>query len=320
MKKFIIVAICMAMVFSGGTAFGKSYNGKKVLFIDSYHEGYAWSDGITRGVKAALEGTGVNLKVIRLDTKRNASVDFKKEAALKAKAEIEAFKPDVVIAADDNASKFLVMPYYKNADLPFVFCGVNWDATVYGYPYSNVTGMVEVTPIPQIIDQLKPYAKGTRLGFIAPDILTAKKEVENYKKVFGYDVASYFATDMEDWKRGFVELQGKVDMMIIASDGGLYDDKAKELRAFVQANTKVPTGAAYDFMAPLALISYGKVAEEQGTWSAQTALRILDGASAGSIPIVKNKEGTLIINAKIASALGVSIPYELIASADKVLE
>ena len=47
----------------------------------------------------------------------------------KAKAEIDAFKPDVVIAADDNASKYLIEPYFKDAALPFVFCGVNWDAS-----------------------------------------------------------------------------------------------------------------------------------------------------------------------------------------------
>lgn len=320
MKKFIITAICMTMVFSTGLAFGKKYNGKKVLFIDSYHEGYAWSDGITRGVQSTLEGTGVNLKVIRMDTKRNTSDDFKKAAALKAKAEIEAFKPDVVIAADDNASKFLIEPYFKNAKLPFVFCGVNWDAAVYGYPYSNTTGMVEVTPIPQIIDQLKPYARGSRMGMIAPDLLTAKKEAANYQSVFGYDVTTYYAKDLEDWKKGFLELQNQVDMIIVASDGGLYDDKSDELRAFVEAHTKIPTGAAYDFMAPLALISYGKVAEEQGAWSAQSALKILDGTPPSGIPIVKNKEGTLIINAKIAKALRVSIPYELIASADQVIE
>ena len=320
MKKFIITAICMTMVISTGLAFGKKYNGKKVLFIDSYHEGYAWSDGITRGVQTILRGTGVDLKVIRMDTKRNTSDDFKKAAALKAKAEIEAFKPDVVIAADDNASKFLIEPYFKNAELPFVFCGVNWDATVYGYPYSNTTGMVEVTPIPQIIDQLKPYARGSRLGFIAPDLLTAKKEAANYKSVFDYDVTTYYAKDLEDWKKGFLELQNQVDMIIVASDGGLYDDKADELRAFVEANTRIPTGAAYDFMAPLTLIAYGKVAEEQGAWSAQSALKILDGTPPSGIPIVKNKEGTLIINAKIAKSLRVSIPYELIESADQVIE
>jgi hypothetical protein len=81
-----------------------------------------------------LKESGIELKVFRMDTKRNADEAFKKDAALKAKAEIEAFKPDVVIASDDNASKFLIEPYYKNASLPFVFCGVNWDEKCTGFP------------------------------------------------------------------------------------------------------------------------------------------------------------------------------------------
>ena len=128
--------------------------------------------------------------------------------------------------------------------------------------------MEEVTPILQIIEQLQDHAKGTRIGFIGPDVLTARKEAENYKKVFQYEIDGYFAKDFEDWKKGFIELQGKVDMLIIDTDGGLYQDKAQELKSFTEANTKIPTGSAYDFMAPYALISYGKVAEEQGGWSA----------------------------------------------------
>jgi hypothetical protein len=63
-------------------------------------------------------------------------------------------------------------------------------------------------------------------------------------------------------------MQGKVDMLIIHSDGGLYDDQRSEIEAFVRANTRIPTGSAHAFMAPLVLICYGKVAEEQGAWSA----------------------------------------------------
>jgi hypothetical protein len=32
------------------------------------------------------------------------------------------------------------VPFFKNASLPFVFCGINWDSTEYGLPCENVTG------------------------------------------------------------------------------------------------------------------------------------------------------------------------------------
>lgn len=298
----------------------KSYDGKKILYIDSYHEGYAWSDGITRGVQNALKNTSASLKIIRMDTKRNAGEAFKNEAALKAKAVIDAYQPDVVIASDDNASKYLIASYYKGASLPFVFCGVNWDASGYGFPASNVTGMLEVTPIPQLIDQLRPLAKGDRIGFLAPDILTAQKEADNYKTVFGMNLTEYYATDYEDWKKGFKELQSKVDMLIIDSDGGLYDDHKADMQSFVKANTTIPTGSAYDFMAHCTLFTFAKVAEEQGFWSATSALKILDGTSPSQLPLAKNEEGKLIVNMQIAQAMNANLPYEIIQAADQVIE
>ena len=47
------------------------YAGKKVIFIDSYHQGYAWSDGIESGIHEVLDKTGVDLKIVRLDIKYN---------------------------------------------------------------------------------------------------------------------------------------------------------------------------------------------------------------------------------------------------------
>ena len=52
-------------------------------------------------------------------TKKATKKASKKKAAKKAKAVIETFLPNVVIASDDNASKYLIQSYYKNADLPF---------------------------------------------------------------------------------------------------------------------------------------------------------------------------------------------------------
>jgi len=312
MKKLILVAAALCVL--GGAAEAK----QKVLFIDSYHEGYGWSDGITEGVKETL-GNQVDLKVIRLDTKRNGSEDFKKKAALEAKAVIESYKPDVVIAADDNASKYLIVPYYKNSDLPFVFCGVNWDASGYGFPCKNVTGMVEVAPIDGLLAELGKCAKGTRLGIVGPDVLTAHKEVDNIVKTFNLDPKTYFAKDVEDWKKGFAQLQGQVDLMILLSDGGLYDEYSPDLMDWVTAHTKVPTGAAYDFMSKYALISFAKVSQEQGRWAAQAALDILNGKSPSSIPIAQNEEGLLIINYKILEAAKIDVPYETLRIAEEAV-
>lgn len=321
MKKLTIISICLVLSLSlACTGWAKSYDGKKILLIDSYHEGYAWSDGITTGVQQTLKGTGIELKIIRMDTKRNKGDDFKKTAALKAKAEIEAFKPDVVIAADDNASKYLIKPFYKDAGLPFVFCGVNWDASNYGYPYKNVTGMVEVAGAGELVDILKGYAKGSRVALLADDTLSSQKDADNYKSKLGIDVTPVLVKSLDEWKQSYQAIQDQYDILLVGNTVGIEDFNVQDAEAFALKHTKIPSGAVQMDPMPFAVLGYLKVPEEQGDWSAQTALKILDGTAPSSIPIVKNTKGSLVINARIADKAGIELPFDLIQSAEKVIE
>ena len=311
-KNLVSLIVLMAM---GLASFSAELAAKpKVLFIDSYHEGYAWSDGITKGVEKAL-GDKVELKIHRMDTKRNTAEDFKVQAGKDAKALIEEWKPDVVIAADDNASKYIIEPFFKNSDTPFVFCGVNWDASTYGFPCKNVCGMEEVALVKPLLAQLEKEAKGKTIGFLGPDILTARSEHKNCEKKFNLKLNSYFAKDFEDWKKGFKQLQDTCDMVIIDSDGGMYKGNEAEMKTFALENTSKPTGSLYDFMSPYSLYSYAKIAEEHGEWSGQSALKIINGASPESIGVVQSKKGQLYVNMPVAKKLGVKVPLGIMKSA-----
>lgn len=318
MKSCLLLFVAIAL--SPAVATAQKYEGKTVLYIDSYHEGFSWSDGILKAIEKRFDGTGIALKVIHMDTKRHSDETFIQAAARKAKSAIEELGPDVVIASDDNASKYVIAPYFKSGPYPVVFCGINWDASAYGFPTDHVTGMIEVAPVPQLILQLKSYTRGDRIGFIGPDTFTARKEAENYRKAFNIDLTTYYSKSFDDWKALFLKSQKEVDILIIDSDGGLYKDHAEEMKDFVTRNTRIPTGSCYDFMADFALITFGKLPEEQGEWAAATALAILDGTPVSEIPMEKNKQGALIINTRIAQALGIDISVEEIEFADHIIE
>ncbi len=315
-KILLILLISVQSVLAQDVTFDS-----KILFINSYHKGYAWSDGIQRGVETALaENKSILFKTIEMDTKRNTSAEFILEAALKVKQYIEEFKPDVVIAADDNASKYVVEPYYKDADLPFVFCGVNWDASIYGYPYSNATGMVEVSLIKQVIRQLQIYAKGSRIGFIGGDVVTHYKELKYHKKLFNinYD-RIYLVKTFKEWQEKYLQLQQEVDMIIFYNYAGISGVNDWQLaQKFILENTKISTSSVYRFMAPLVSITIAKSSEEQGRWSAQTALKILAGIKPSEIPIVQNKEEKPIFNMKLINKLGLRIPLSLLKMAERI--
>jgi len=320
LRAFLIL-VCLSFLSAGATGVcseGK-FKGKKILHVDSYHKGYAWSDGIAKGINWALARSGVDLKTVYMDSKRNTSPEFIKKAALKVKAGIEEFKPDVVIASDDNASKFLVMPYFKNAKLPFVFCGVNFDASEYGYPYKNATGMVEAIFAVRLFDELKQYAKGARMGFVAGDSYTGRKvgAICN-KKFFHGKLKEYFIKTFEEFAEAFPRIQKEVDVLMIYNTAAIKNWNKQSTVDFVVNNTRIPTGALLASDAPYTLLAMAHSPAEQGVWAAQTALRILDGTPPSDIPITTNKKMRWIVNLTIAKKLGLRIDPALLEVAETI--
>jgi len=292
----------------------------RILFVDSYHAGYDWSDKVTEGIKSVLQDKDVELKIFRMDTKRNTSEAFKKKAALDAKEVIEAFKPEVVIASDDNASKYLVMPYYKNAALPFVFCGVNHDTEAYGYPYKNATGMVEVAPTPKLIYTLKHFNRTEKVALLIGDSLTDHKDAAYYDRVVTLPLDTFHVNDFDEWKTTFTRIQANYDVMIMGNTISVkgWDPAAAE--RLVLERTRIPTGSDLDWVAPLTFIAYTRVAEEQGRWAAEAALKILDGTPPSSIPVAHNIEGNLIVNLKVAKAAGIKVTPNFLRKASQVIQ
>jgi ABC-type uncharacterized transport system substrate-binding protein len=292
------------------------YTGKKIVYVNSYHEGYPWSDGIETGLHAILDDTGVELKIIRLDTKQNPDVEFGKAAGARAWSEIQAYKPDIIITSDDNAQKYLVVPFMKEIQTPVIFNGVNWDASVYGFPTANMTGMIEVELPNQLVKLLKGYAKGERVGYITIDTETERKVTDTYnQRFFNGQMQTYWVKTQEEFKTAFETAQQEVDILIIGDNAGSDAWNEAGMKQFMLSNTTIPTGSINDWMAPYAMLTLAKSAQEQGEWSAQAALQILDGTSPSDIPVTENKKGQLIVNLDLADKLGIVFAPSLLKNA-----
>lgn len=305
MRRLCLYLAVLCLWISPASAAG-DHQGKRILHVDSYHRGNEWNDRIADAVRDTLQGTGVELKTIHLDTKRKPAEEQKQAAALEARRVIETFKPDVVTLSDDNAVQYLLVPYYQDAALPFVFCGLNWDASAYGLPYRNVTGMVEVSPIPQIVRLLRDHARGDRIGYLAEDTETKRKEVDYHGKLFGihYDHV-YLARSFDEWRAAFLKAQDEVDMLVIMGVGAITDWDDAAARTLAEERTRIPTGTDFGWLMHIAMLGVGKLPEEQGRWAARAALKILDGVPPSQIPLAYNKEGRLYFNTKIAAKVGV---------------
>lgn len=286
--------------------------GKRVMHVDSYHQGNEWNDRIGAAIRKELEPQGIEVRSFYLDAKRHPSEDEKSAAALRALAAIDEFSPDIVISSDDDAARYLVKSLMKDSLRPVVFCGINWDAAEYGLPFGNSTGMVEVSPIPQLLGLLRKHAKGPRIAVLTEDTYTKRKEIDHHAKLFGirYD-RIYLVTEFDDWMAAFRRAQTEADILVLLGVGAVADWDIKAAAAFAQAETRIPTGTDFEWLMPVALYGVVKLPEEQGRWAARAALRILDGVPPSRIPPTYNRESDLYFNPGIGARLGFGEPPPL---------
>ncbi|WP_419656941.1 putative ABC transporter, periplasmic binding protein [Desulfosarcina variabilis str. Montpellier] len=316
MKNCFLISVAIGLFLFPITAYSQS----RILYVDSYHKGYGWSDGILEGIQSVLKDANVKMTTFHMDTKRNADEGFKKKAALTAKAMIESFNPDVVIASDDNASKYIIQPYYKDARLPFVFCGVNNSGDAYGYPYKNVTGMIEVSPMPKLIYSLKHFARTEKVALLIGNSLTDHKDADSYNNIIELPFDRIHVDDFKQWKNEYIRIQNNYDVLLVGNNGSVNGWNDDEALMLVMSKTKIPSGCDLDFMTPYTFLGYTRSAQEQGRWAAEAALKIINGTPASDIPLSQNVEGDLTINLKVAQAASIKVPRSFMRKAVTIIK
>ena len=294
----------------------------KCLYVSSYHQGYEWNDGIERGVDSVLNGQ-CEIDRFYLDTKRNTSAAFAKEMALQAKQHIEHSQPDVVIAADDNASRYLIKPYFRDTELPVVFCGVNWTVDEYGYPYSNATGMIEVVSIRPLLKVVQSVAKQPLNGvYLSSDVFTEHKDFERYRSKYAQQQVSLkgvFVKSLADWKKEYLRAQS-ASFIVLGNNAGINDWDEKEAASHALQHAHSFTVTNYDWMMPYAMFAMTKIPEEHGEWAGELALAILDGQEPGDIPIVVNRRWNIFVNMALLEKANIQLGSHLLNKAVKVGE
>ena len=283
------------------------------LWIASYAPGYEWNDGIERGLRSTL-GSKCKLDTFFMDTRGNKSPAHARQQALAAKQLIEQRRPDVVIASDDNASKYLVLPYFKNSDIPIVVNGINWSVDEYGYPFNNVTGMVEISPIRPLLrlvaKQLGHHK--SRALYLAPNTHTSRKSYKYYRKHLAHEgitLEALHTNTFSEWKQGFLAGQ-EYDLLLLSNNSGIENWDNNEAADFALTNSATLSISLNRWMTPYSMIVFTKVAEEQGEWAAKVALEILNGTKPGDIPMTANQRWDEYLNIKLLDAAGIQLTEE----------
>ena len=302
MRQFCLLLICNC-IFLGCV----STEGKKILYVNSYHKGYPPSDEVTKVIEDAFSSGNHHLELIYFDSKRDGSEEHARRKTDEIISMIETFVPDAVILSDDNAVKSLVPYLMTKEQLPVVFCGVNWSCEEYGLPSVNITGMLEVLPIEELLKQMKElYPECKKLSVITENSLTEQNGAHLLAPIFhSLDfVTTYTLVDnFDEWKNAFITANENSDLIYLPTNGAIKDWNTIEAKAFVTQYINKPIVTCDDFMMPYCVLGMTKVAAEQGEFVVATIKQIFSGKSVVDIPVTKNKKSSGWINQKLASKI-----------------
>ena len=290
--------------------------GKRVLLVHSYHPEYPWVASITEGVREGLQGSEAVLEILYMDTKRRTDEEWKVRAGQLAQQKVEQWSPDVVIAADDNAQQYFVRGYVGES-LPIVFCGVNQDPSKYGYPASNVTGVLERPNLKEAVQFLAGVRPVRRIALLSDDCQTSVGAL-NFMKNIPVDVEIVdvrIVSDFEDWKSAIRQYNDQVDALgiymyhTIKRQGEVQSMEPRAVMEWTSANVTIPTFGFFDFAiadgVALGLVESGG---EHGYKAAQYALWILHGTPLAALPVIRANRGQKMANRAAAARVGLALP------------
>lgn len=294
-------------------------NRKKVLILHSYHQGFLWTDGIMKGMLSVLTESGAEIEpyVEYMDTKRfpppASFVHFKNLFIQKYRQ--AAF--DVVLLSDNNTFDFVLSERQTLFhDTPVVFCGINNFHDGMIKDQTGITGISEKIDIKGTITlalRIKPEIR--TFYVVNDDTATGRINLEKFRST---------VTDLRDQSISFQFLDNFTAMELqhhirqLPPDSGVllftfHRDRVgrwfsiKEYLRLIQKNCKVPVFSFWEHYMGYGVMGGVMVSgEQQGKKCAQSALRILKGESASTIPVIKQSPNLKLLDYRMLRRFNVS--------------
>lgn len=291
---------------------------KNVLFINSYHNGYEWSDTILDGARDAFRQSKKNvyLQIEYMDSKRFYANEINDVLYNYYKFKFRDTKFDLVIASDNHAFDFIIM--HGEAlfpGVPIVFCGVN-DVDPKDIPMRDrMTGILENFDVVDNINMAMRFHPGkTRLVVIGDKSLTGtaianqvRAQLPSLSQKLPVEFLDDFTLD-ELIARVRAASHDSIFFFIpFYKDVGKEVYSAQDLLRIVWEKTHVPLYGAWDFLLGSGLVG-GKMisGSAHGRAAAEMGLRILNGESPADIPVVTSPDQPAMFDYEVVTALRIN--------------
>ncbi len=288
---------------------------KQVLFINSYHQGYKFSDDITRALFETFNQQGnIDLRIEYLDTKRVDSAEYLEQVRQLLQEKYKNADLDLVMSSDDAALNFL----FKNADslfpgVPVVFVGANFFDVSRLDGYERFTGISEEADIAGTLDvALGMHPEVSKVVVVNDTTVTGQIVRELIDEVTPkYPQISFeFLEDiaMQDLQRrlGSLTPDTIVLLTIFSRDGAGAFFEYDQYTSLIAQSSAVPVYGTWDFSLGYGIVG-GKLTSgyTEGVRAAQLAVRVLGGEAPVSIPVEKKSQAQYMFDYKAMEKWGI---------------
>jgi len=194
-------------------------------------------------------------------------------------------------------------------------------------PGGNLTGAsqlnVEVAPKRlELLHQVLPTA--TNIGLLlnpnSPVAETLSRDLQAAAGGLGLNLHVLRVGSDQDFATVFSTLkQLRVEGLVIGTDP-FFNGHAEQLAALALRERMPAIYQYHEFTAAGGLMSYGGAITESYRLAGTYAGRILKGEKPANLPVQQVTQVELIINLKTAKAFGLTVPPQIVARADEVIE
>ena len=293
---------------------------KKILILHSYHQGFDWTDSITKGVQSVLEKSDLRYELYfeHMDVKRHKAAEVYPYLEELFRYRYINVRFDVIILSDDFALDFVIERRNKLfPSVPIVFCGINNYEPNKFEGVKNITGVAEDVDFKGTIDlALKLHPETKNVAFISdgtPSGMQMLKRTRNVMKQFGekLNLIELFDFAIVDLKQRLKQLPQNT----VVIHTHYYNDKGSGRKltvdqsfAIVRQNCTLPIYTGWDFQ-----IGYGAIGGVvtngvvQGSLAAKMAVRILNGEATETIPVVAQSPNTPMFDYQYLKPFGITL-------------
>lgn len=281
-------------------------------------------EGFVDGLEDAGYIDGENINITLLNPEKNAPT-----MAIQAKELVR--KSDLILAiATPAANAVVTEAKEQEKNTPILFTAVTdpVDAkliTSNENPGGNVTGTNDMNPIKEQISLVKTLLpNATKLGIIYTASESNSEIQANIAKteaeLIDLEVTIKTITTVNDLQQVANQLALDVDALYIPTDNAIVGSMGtineiildRKIPAIVGEPNTVHAGGS---------ITYGVNYYDLGKQTAEMAVQILNGEKLPKdIPSVGLSEYSLVVNKKQLDAIGLTIPEELLSTADEIIE